>query len=437
MGLDVGLAKTGRFSLMGCVEKETPFCETIRLNQRLGRLGDDVRIVEADIKTVDAKRLREELGLEPGALDLLAGGPPCQAFSTAGKRASVGDPRGTLLWDYLRFVAEFRPKFFLMENVRGLMSAALKHRPIRERPEHGGPALEADEQPGSVVRLFCDDLQKLPGCAYHMDCFEVNAVNYGAPQLRERALFIGNRFNAVVDFPEPTHGTNAESSDEQLLDLFQTAPGNLLPWMTLRDAIGTLAEQDPEILDFSPRKKTYLAMVPQGSNWRSLPEVIQKESMGLAWLAKGGRSGWWRRLTFDLPCPTLVTMPNHASTALCHPVETRALSLREYARIQEFPDDWQFCGTTSEKYAQVGNAVPVRLAQVAGELIAGHLDQLESRHWNAYPKARESLRKIYVQSHIRTRQWFKNGETFVWGEDESSPTYAAPKTRRKVASMKG
>lgn len=435
MGLDVGLAKTGRFDLLGCVEKEPSFCATIRANQQAGRLGEKIRIVEADIKTVDARLLREELGLAPGELDLLAGGPPCQAFSTAGKRASVEDPRGTLLWDYLRFVAEFQPKFFLMENVRGLMSAALKHRPIRERPEHGGFALEPDELPGSVVRLFCDDLQNVADGNYHMDCFEVNAVNYGAPQIRERALFVGNRFNAVVDFPEPTHGTEAD--DEQHLDLFGAKPGKLLPWMTLRDAIGNLVEENPEILDFSPRKKAYLEMVPEGSNWRSLPEAVQKESMGVAWLAKGGRSGWWRRLTFDLPCPTLVTMPNHASTALCHPVETRALSLREYARIQEFPDDWQFCGTTSEKYAQVGNAVPVRLAQVAGELIAGHLDQLESRGWAAYPKGRESLRKIYVQSHIRTRQWFKNGETFVWGEDESVPTYAAPKTKRKVVGMKG
>ena len=287
------------------------------------------------------------------------------------------------------------------------------------------------------MRLFCDDLQNLSGAAYHMDCFEVNAVNYGAPQIRERALFIGNRFNTVVDFPEPTHGSIADDSDDEHPDFFQPESKSLLPWKTLRDAIGTLAEENPEILDFSPRKKGYLAMVPQGSNWRSLPEVIQKESMGLAWLAKGGRSGWWRRLTFDLPCPTLVTMPNHASTALCHPIKTRALSLREYARIQEFPDDWQFCGTTSEKYAQVGNAVPVRLAQVAGELIAGHLDQLQSRNWGAYPKAKESLRKIYVQSHIRTRQWFKDGETLVWGDDESPPTYGSPKTKRKVASMKG
>ena len=159
-------------------------------------------------------------------------------------------------------------------------------------------------------------MQKLPGINYHMDCFEVNAVNYGAPQIRERALFIGNRFNAVVDFPEPTHGAHAEDPTEQHPDLFQTIPKKLLPWKTLRDVIGTLVDENAEILDFIPRKKNYLAMVPEGSNWRSLPEAVQKESMGLAWLAKGGRSGWWRRLTFDLPCPTLVTMPNHASTAL-------------------------------------------------------------------------------------------------------------------------
>jgi DNA (cytosine-5)-methyltransferase 1 len=94
-------------------------------------------------------------------------------------------------------------------------------------------------------------------------------------------------------------------------------------------------------MDFSPRKKEYLSMVPEGSNWRSLPVEVQKESMGWAWHAKGGRSGWWRRLSFDLPCPTLVTMPNHAGTALCHPTEVRALTLKEYALIQEFPSDWE------------------------------------------------------------------------------------------------
>ena len=98
-----------------------------------------------------------------------------------------------------------QPKFFLMENVRGLLSAALRHRPIAKRPEKGGPPLDPDEEAGSVVRLFSNDLQNIPDASYHMDIFEVNAVNYGAPQIRERGLFIGNRFNATVDFPDPTH----------------------------------------------------------------------------------------------------------------------------------------------------------------------------------------------------------------------------------------
>jgi DNA (cytosine-5)-methyltransferase 1 len=206
----------------------------------------------------------------------------------------------------------------------------------------------------------------------------------------------------------------------------------LLPWATLRDAIGDLNEEVPVVMDFSPRKKGYLALVPPGSNWRSLPVEIQKESMGKAWFAKGGRSGWWRRLTFDLPCPTLVTMPNHASTSLCHPTECRALSIREYARIQEFPDDWFFRGKTAEQYAQVGNAVPIRLGRVAGDVIASELDKLNGAGWMREPIAPDGYRIVYVQSHVRTRQWFKAGETFVWEEEShGQPTYAAPKTKRR------
>lgn len=157
----------------------------------------------------------------------------------------------------------------------------------------------------------------------------------------------------------------------------------LKPWRTLRDAIGDLNDPGEVIMDFSPRKKSFLELVPPGSNWRSLPMDKQQESMGSAWFAKGGRSGWWRRLSYDLPCPTLVTMPNHASTALCHPAEVRALSLKEYALIQEFPADWSFHGTPSQQYAQVGNAVPVRLGQVAGEVIAKELDKLRLHNWLA------------------------------------------------------
>ena len=136
--------------------------------------------------------------------------------------------------------------------------------------------------------------------------------------------------------------------------------------------------------------------------------------MGRAWAAKGGRSGWWRRLSYDLPCPTLVTMPNHASTALCHPNEVRALSLKEYALIQEFPKEWAFCGTPAQQYAQVGNAVPVRLGEVAGTVIATELDNLREREWIEYSNELMSYRVVYIQSHVRTRQWYKKGRTYVW-----------------------
>src|SRR5262249_12837910 len=154
---------------------------------------------------------------------------------------------------------------FLLENVRGLMSAALRHRHIKDRPEKGGPPLGEEEQPGSVVRAFLRDLHD----AYRMDCFEVNAVNYGSPQLRERAILIGNRFNRVVEFPEPTHG-QAEEKERTLFDADEEA---LIPFRTLRDALEGLKDPNPVIMDFSPRKKRYLATIPSGGNWRTMPEA--------------------------------------------------------------------------------------------------------------------------------------------------------------------
>jgi DNA (cytosine-5)-methyltransferase 1 len=436
MGLDIGLEQTGRFEVVACVEKEPSFCATIRANLAAGHLSEKLKVFEGDISQLDPAEVLSACGLKPGELDVLVGGPPCQSFSTAGRRMATQDPRGTLLWQYLRFVEYMQPKFFLMENVRGLLSAALKHRQIAERPERGGPLLEANELPGSVVHLFAEDLQRLQsacGTGYHMDCFEVNAVNYGAPQLRERALFIGNRYNAVVDFPDPTHGSPFGAEEPQP-SLF-VADQQLKPWKTLGDAIGDLRDPGDVVMDFSPRKKHFLSHVPPGSNWRSLPVELQKESMGSAWYAKGGRSGWWRRLNMDLPSPTLVTMPNHASTSLCHPTELRALTLREYARIQEFPDRWMFEGTASQQYAQVGNAVPVRLGLVAGGVIVQELDALEERNWLVAAEKPKDYRVVYVQSHVRTRQWFKNGQTILWedGEANKAAAYEIPQTLRKVS----
>lgn len=434
MGLDIGLEHTGRFMTLAAVEKESIVCQGICRNRDKGRTANlDLRVYNKDICEIDPKHLLDELGLAPGELDLLVGGPPCQSFSTTGKRGTIQDPRGTLIWQFLRFVEVLQPKFFLMENVRGLMSAAVKHRPIKDRPEKGGPPLEPEEEPGSVVKLLVDDVQHLE---YRLDIFEVNAVNYGAPQLRERVLFFGNRFNHVINFPEPTHGINDSSRIQT--SFFDMQSDELLPFRTLGDALAGLKEDNSVILDFSPRKKGYLALIPPGGNWRALPAEVAAESMGKAYHAKGGRSGWWRRLSFDLPSPTIVTMPNHASTALCHHTELRALTLRECARIQEFPDDWEFVGTAQEQYAQVGNAVPVRLGQISGEVLAALLDTTYHNGCSIQPGDHERLRIVYLQSHIRTRRWYKDGQEFIWedGEENSGVRYGPARTQRRVKHIR-
>lgn len=431
MGLDIGFEQTEQFNLLACVEKVPAFCKTIRHNRDAGRISNpNILVYEIDINKLDPAQVMVDIGLLPGELDLLVGGPPCQSYSTTGRRGTVQDQRGTLLWQFLRFIELMQPKFFVMENVRGLMSAALKHRPIAERPEKGGPPLTPEEMPGSVVRQFIADLHG----GYRVDCFEVNAVNYGAPQLRERAIFIGNRFNRLVEFPEPTHGLDKEASS---LPLLETNQRKLNPFATLGDALQGLVDPEPVVMDFSPRKKSYLAIIPPGGNLRCLPPEIAQEAMGKAYFAKGGRSGWWRRLSFDLPCPTIITMPNHAGTALCHPIEVRALSLRECARVQEFPDNWEFCGTTMEQYAQVGNAVPVRLGKVVGSLLASELNDLYANDLRPAAGLHPACRVVYLKSHIRTRQWYKDGQEFMWqdGEDNKQVRYGSAKTGRKVSQV--
>lgn len=440
MGLDIGLEQTGRFEVLAVVEVNPVFCETIRINRDAGRTARrDLRVYQADIGALSPRRLLEDLHLRPGELDLLVGGPPCQTFSTTGRRQTVQDHRGTMIWEFLRFVDVLKPRFFLMENVRGLVSAALKHRPIKDRPRQSGQSLRRDEVPGSVLRQFAEDLGAMSDAPYRLDAFEVNAVNYGAPQLRERLVCIGNRLGRVVEWPAPTHGHSSVAAKNS-----NRSHALVEPFRTLSHAIGKFRETCPEVLDFSPRKKRYLSMVPSGGNWRSLPANVQRESMGKAWHAKGGRSGWWRRLSYDLPCPTIVTMPNHASTSLCHPEEVRALSARECALVQEFPVDWEFVGTTQEKYTQIGNAVPTRLGKVAGEVIAACLDDIsvgraaaESIDHGRDLICSTNYRLVYVQSHVRTRKWYKGGRTYVWAQDadNSDTKYRPPVTERRERAI--
>ena len=399
-GFDVGVASSADFDLKAAVEIEPVFVETLRLNRDKGVLGSQqTKIYCEDISAMDPHELLRDLDMQPGELDVLIGGPPCQTFSTAGRRAGPNDPRGLLIWDFLRFVDVLRPKVFVMENVRGLLSAALTHRPIKERPVNGGRPLSRLEEPGSMFAAWTADALAIADGEYAIDTFEVNAVNYGAPQLRERVLVFGNRLQRHTPHLEPTHS--------------QHDP-DLAPFRTLGDALRGFRERHPAVVDFSPRKKAYLDLVPPGGNWRSLPPEVAAESMGRAFFAKGGRSGWWRRLSWDLPSPTITTLPNHSSTSLCHPTETRAISVGEAARIQEFPDDWQFCGTTAEQMKQVGNAVPVRLGAVAG---TAAVDMLEGR---AASRGTDEARvtRSYVKSHVRTRRWWHEGRAVIHGAAE-------------------
>ena len=274
-----------------------------------------------------------------------------------------------------------------------------------------------DFQPwmASKGTLLHELIKSLRSCGYNVDVFLVNSVNYGAPQIRERMLILGNRLGLQNQFPEPTHSNR--SSD------------GLEPFTTLRDVIGNeFVDEVPEMMNFSPRKQKYLAMVPPGGNWRSLPIDVQKESMGKSWYLKGGRSATWRRLSWDFPSPTVVTMPNHASTSMCHPDEVRALTVGECAAIQEFPPEWRFAGTTSDKYRQIGNAVPVRLGVVAGRAIQLLLNSAKGSFNHKEDRPESPLRVHHIRPHVRTKRYWHNGEAlagdFDYYEDRELPLFA-------------
>lgn len=391
MGLDIGLEQAG-FTPAVCCENDPACVNTIRHNRpRVPVIGDC-------ITTVSAASLEAAAGQKLHDIALVAGGPPCQAFSVYGKRLGTQDQRGQLVFEFLRIIDELRPQTFLMENVRGLHSMSIV--PASARAKDKSIPKEHTAH-GSLLRSILSSFESI---GYRVDCFLVNSVNYGAPQIRERLICIGNRYNLHAHFLEPQYSNRLEDG--------------LPPFKTLGEAIGNgFVDTDPDCMNFSERKLKYLAMVPPGGNWRSLPVEIQKESMGKAWHLKGGRSAYWRKLSFGFPSPTVVTMPNHAGTSMCHPAELRALTVGECAAIQEFPSDWQFMGTAAEKYRQVGNAVPVRLAHVAGDCIRSLLERIPKVDINTLPSTVDPSRVYHLRPHVRTRTFWKDGEAFAGDHD--------------------
>lgn len=344
MGLDIGLEQAGLNVVIG--QDFEPACvETMRANGH-NVLGGDIREIEPQ-QMLDLARLRV------GEPFLVCGGPPCQPFSTAGKRLGINDPRGSLFMDYIRMIDYIKPRFFIMENVKGIMSAPLKHVPLAERSKN-----EPEQQLGTVLDVILAEFNKL---GYKTVYGVLDAVNYGVPQFRERFVLLGSRDHEDIFLPFPTH--------------FQMHQKAEYRWKTVGQAIEDIEDEGGECATLSPDRAHYLEMVPEGGNWKDLPEEIRKDAMGGAYESGGGKVGFYRRLSYSQPSPTVVTSPIQKATMMCHPRANRPLSVHEYARIQQFPEEWIFIGTTSAKYKQIGNAVPVGLAEAIGRAIIATADK--------------------------------------------------------------
>lgn len=339
MGLDLGIEKAG-FKIRVCVEKDKWAAQTIRANT-------SIPVIERDINDVPTDEILAAAGIGRQDVTLVIGGPPCQAFSTAGKQKGFADFRGNVMLQYLRVVRDIMPEFFIMENVRGLQSAKL----------NSVPAEYAEYEPikdvkGSAFHFMVAEFRKL---GYSISHALLNAANYGVPEKRERIVVIGHR-GERVPIPSPTHSENGELGTKK--------------WNTLRNCIGDMEHRtDLHYTELRKRSRPYMKILKEGQNRRNQPEDMAMQAMGKAYFLSGGKTGFLRRLKFDEPSPTLVTSPTMPATLLCHPTQLRPLSIEEYARIQQFPDSWTFNGRLETIYKQIGNAVHVGLGQAVGQQI--------------------------------------------------------------------
>ena len=344
MGLDLGLEAAG-LNVVVALECNLYPIATI------GRNRPSLPLINRPIEDVSSNEILEAAQLTPGEAFAVIGGPSCQVFSTAGRRRSLADPRSTMFKHFVRVIRDTQPEFFVMENVRGLLSAAVRHRPLKQRGP-GYPRLAEEEQLGSAFRVVAETLRAL---GYYCVFDVLNAADYGVPQTRQRLVIIGSRDGRKLWMPKPTHSPDGDNG--------------LPKWCTLGEALNDLNEDNPDYYHFCPAKERYLKLVPEGGNWRQLPEDLKSEALGRAFRSWGGRSGFFRRLSRERPSPALTTRPDSKATTLCHPTELRPLTVGEYARIQQFPDDWVFEGSVRKKYEQVGNAVPIGLGRAIGNAI--------------------------------------------------------------------
>ncbi len=312
-GLAIGLEKAG-FHHSALIEIDKVASQTLKFNR------PNWNIINDDIANISKLDLCAYFNVGRGQLDLLSGGAPCQSFSYAGNRLGLEDARGTLFYHYAVFLDKLQPKMFLFENVKGLLSH-----------DHG-------KTYETILRIFSES-------GYNLYKEVLNAWDYGVAQKRERLITVGVREDLVgkITFSFPKH--------------HKYKP-------VLRDVLNNVPQSDSAT--YSIEKQKIFDLVPAGGYWRDIDANIAKEYMKSCWDMGGGRTGILRRMSMDEPSLTVLTSPAQKQTDRCHPNETRPFTVRENARIQSFPDEWSFCGTTSHQYKQVGNAVPVQLAYEIG-----------------------------------------------------------------------
>ncbi|MDZ4680603.1 MAG: DNA (cytosine-5-)-methyltransferase [Saprospiraceae bacterium] len=319
-GLAVGMEKAG----LKCValnEIDKWACQTLRKNR------PHWPVLEGDIKSFDFSEYHNKV-------DVVTGGFPCQAFSYAEKKLGLDDARGTLFYEFARVVKEVNPPICIGENVRGLLS----------------------HQNGKTLQGMISILDEI---GYNVAPVQVlKAINYRVPQKRERLVLVGIRKDIAIqyEYPKPYRKIYTLKDALKKSELFETNVPN------------SLGAKYPQ------SKKAVLDLVPPKGYWRDLPLKIQKEFMGGSFHLSGGKTGIARRIGWDEPCLTLTCSPAQKQTERCHPDETRPFTIREYARIQTFPDNWEFSGSLAQQYKQIGNAVPVNLGREVGYSIIKFLN---------------------------------------------------------------
>ena len=353
-GLDLGLEEAG-WEPLAAIEMDPDSIHTLELaarrREKMGSAAEPLLLCQK-IENVPAAGLRKRLGLKKGELPLLAGGPPCQPFTTHGLRQSISDLRASGVWpSYLEYVDEFRPKALVIENVDGLLSAALVHRPLALRGK--AKIMEDPHERKGAFLLWL--VKELTARGYTLTWGLAEAADYGVPQLRQRSIIIGVRSARPCFLPPREFGGEGQPA-----------------YRTLHQALQYVTALGP-IQPLSERKRAVYELIPPGGNWRDLPESVQRDTMGKAHLATGGKSGWWRRLGWDNPTPTILGMPDHSSTALVHPEQSRCLSVAECAAAQSFPASVEFAGSSRSQYQQIGNAVPPLLGLALGRQLNRYL----------------------------------------------------------------